>query len=133
MIFRTALRPLAAPMAMLYALGLALAIVLALGSTPAHAQELPEDPGGLLPVPDEPAPDEPAPDEPAPDEPAPDEGFEEEPQVTEIPEGGVATGAGGPDDGASATPLLVLGAMTLAGAGALLARRRATVPPTHER
>lgn len=50
------------------------------------------------------------------------------PQVTQRPVGGVAAGAGGASDqGASSVPLLALGALALAGAGAAVRQQAAQV------
>lgn len=143
---RTARSPLVA--AALLAV-LMLLLGLAVSSSAAHAQE----PGNIedfIPGPEDPAPEQPgepgAPEEEAPENPlapvpedttepdpaqpgdpgAPqeDDGFDNQPQVTETPVGGVATGAGGSAGGAGATPLVVLGAMIAAGASALVVRRR---------
>lgn len=48
------------------------------------------------------------------------------PQVAQRPVGGVATGAGGTDNGGTTAPLLALGALTLAGAAAGVTRTRRT-------
>jgi len=122
---RSVSRPLAICLTTLFTLALVAAFAVA--SAPAHAQ-LP-DPGGILPDPGglPGLPGLPAPDDPGDDNddrgvaPAPGA-----PQITETPRGAVAAGGGPLEEGTSPLPLLLLGGVTLAGAGALVARRRAT-------